>query len=313
MSAETPTTPVTQAAAAVAATPPATPPPATPAQPQTVTIPLEQLQTFTSVQARLAQMEADQRSRDEAARAEQVKLLAQKGEIENALRIQREEAQKQLDGERAQPRRRRGAGETVRPRRRGLARPRVAAARPGRRRAAHPALAESVRRRAAGRLVHRPHADVPVGRRLRRGPARPPRVCPLYPCIEPRRRHGRDHRRPPGRPDVAREPGRADAAQELRRGDHPADAGDPERPAHRSAAEPGRGHGPQFEVDGSAGVSSIARGNARSVRRLAVIRDASACILPFPFEALRGQAGRGSQRHENRERCDRRCSCQDPR
>ena len=82
---------------------------------QTVTIPLEQLQTFTSVQARLAQMEADQRSRDEAARAEQVKLLAQKGEIENALRIQREEAQKQLDAERAQPRRRRGAGEAVRP------------------------------------------------------------------------------------------------------------------------------------------------------------------------------------------------------
>jgi hypothetical protein len=101
MSDETPTTPLTQVAAAVAATPPATPPPATPAQPQTVTIPLEQLQTFTSVQARLAQMEADQRSRDEASRAEQVKLMAAKGEIENALRIQREEAQKQLDGERA--------------------------------------------------------------------------------------------------------------------------------------------------------------------------------------------------------------------
>ncbi len=71
------------------------------AQPQTVTIPLEQLQAFTAVQARLAQMESDQRGRDDAARAEQVKLLAQKGEIENALRIQREEAQKQLDSERA--------------------------------------------------------------------------------------------------------------------------------------------------------------------------------------------------------------------
>jgi hypothetical protein len=101
MSAENPTTPVPQVAAAVSATSPATPPAATAAQPQTVTIPLEQLQTFTSVQARLAQMEADQRSRDDAARAEQVKLLAQKGEIENALRIQREEAQKQLDSERA--------------------------------------------------------------------------------------------------------------------------------------------------------------------------------------------------------------------
>jgi hypothetical protein len=97
MSAENPTIPVTQ----VAATPPATPPLATPSQPQTVTIPLEQLQTFTSVQARLARMEADQRSRDEAARAEQLKLMAAKGEIENALRIQREEAQKALDAERS--------------------------------------------------------------------------------------------------------------------------------------------------------------------------------------------------------------------
>jgi hypothetical protein len=53
------------------------------------------------VQARLAQMEGEQRSRDDAARAEQIKLLAQKGEIENALRIQREEGQKQLEIERA--------------------------------------------------------------------------------------------------------------------------------------------------------------------------------------------------------------------
>lgn len=89
------------AAPVQAVAPPAPIVPAAPPHPQTVTIPLEQLQTFTSVQARLAQMEADQRSRDEAARAEQVKLLAQKGEIENALRIQREEGQKQLDTERA--------------------------------------------------------------------------------------------------------------------------------------------------------------------------------------------------------------------
>ena len=73
-----------------------------PAQPQTVTIPLEQLQTFTSIQARLAQVEAEQRTRDDAARVEQVKLLAQKGEIENALRIQREQAEQQLNAERAQ-------------------------------------------------------------------------------------------------------------------------------------------------------------------------------------------------------------------
>src|ERR1700678_1624538 len=99
MSVETPTTPVTTVAAAAAAPPPAVPPLAAAAQPQTVTIPLEQLQTFTSVQARLAQLEAEQRSRDESARAEQVKLLAAKGEIENALRIQREEGQKALDAE----------------------------------------------------------------------------------------------------------------------------------------------------------------------------------------------------------------------
>jgi hypothetical protein len=72
------------------------------AHPQTVTIPLEQLQTFTSIQARLAQVEAEQRQRDDAARVEQVKLLAQKGEIENALRIQREQAEQQINSERAQ-------------------------------------------------------------------------------------------------------------------------------------------------------------------------------------------------------------------
>jgi hypothetical protein len=101
MSVETPTTPLTPVAATAAAPPPAAPSLAPPAQPQTVTIPLEQLQTFTSVQARLAQLEAEQRSRDESARAEQVKLLAAKGEIENALRIQREEGQKALDAERS--------------------------------------------------------------------------------------------------------------------------------------------------------------------------------------------------------------------
>ena len=101
MSVEIPATSVNPAAAAAAAPPPAAPPLASPASPQTVTIPLEQLQTFTSVQARLAQLEAEQRSRDESARAEQVKLLAAKGEIENALRMQREEAQKALDVERS--------------------------------------------------------------------------------------------------------------------------------------------------------------------------------------------------------------------
>jgi hypothetical protein len=110
MSAETPViaqhpaappAPAAAAPSAAPAAPLAAPAPAPAPQPQTVTIPLEQLQTFTSVQARLAQLEAEQRSRDEAARAEQVKLMAAKGEIENALRLQREEAQKQLDTERS--------------------------------------------------------------------------------------------------------------------------------------------------------------------------------------------------------------------
>jgi hypothetical protein len=100
IAATTPAAPAAVAPAPVAQ--PATPVTPAPAQqPQTVTIPLEQLQPFTSVQARLAQLEAEQRSRDEAARAEQVKLMAAKGEVENALRIQREEAQKQIDSERA--------------------------------------------------------------------------------------------------------------------------------------------------------------------------------------------------------------------
>jgi hypothetical protein len=101
MSVDYPATPATPVAAAAAASPPAALPSASSAAPQTVTIPLEQLQVFTSVQARLAQLEAEQRNRDETARAEQVKLLAAKGEIENALRIQREEAQKAIDTERS--------------------------------------------------------------------------------------------------------------------------------------------------------------------------------------------------------------------
>jgi hypothetical protein len=92
-------TPATPAAATVAAVP-ASAVPAPTAQSQTVTIPLEQLQAFTSVQARLAQMELDQRARDDKATADRVMLLAQKGEVEKAMGIQREEAQKQLDGER---------------------------------------------------------------------------------------------------------------------------------------------------------------------------------------------------------------------
>ncbi len=68
---------------------------------QTVTIPLEQLQTFTAVQARLATLEGEQRSRESAAREEQAKILAQKGEVENALKMLRDQSESQLSSERA--------------------------------------------------------------------------------------------------------------------------------------------------------------------------------------------------------------------
>jgi hypothetical protein len=69
--------------------------------PQTVTIPVEQLQAFTSVQSRLSQLEAEQRNREAAAQQEQAKILAQKGEVENALRMLREQSEQQVQVERA--------------------------------------------------------------------------------------------------------------------------------------------------------------------------------------------------------------------
>ncbi len=88
-SASTPATPVASTDAA-------------PPQAQTVTIPLEQLQTFTQIQTRLAQIETEQRAREDAARAEQVKLMAAKGQIEEALQKQQEENRRQLENERTQ-------------------------------------------------------------------------------------------------------------------------------------------------------------------------------------------------------------------
>jgi hypothetical protein len=80
---------------------PATAPPSpTATTQQTVTIPLEQLQAFTSIQARLAEMEAAQRAQHEAAQQEQARILAQKGEVENALRMLREQSEQTLTAER---------------------------------------------------------------------------------------------------------------------------------------------------------------------------------------------------------------------
>lgn len=94
-----PSTPATPAAAAVAAVPPGGSAP--PAQPSTVTIPLEQLQLFTANQGRLAAVESELRQRDEAARLEQVKGMAARGDLEAALKTQREQAEAQLATERS--------------------------------------------------------------------------------------------------------------------------------------------------------------------------------------------------------------------
>lgn len=91
----TSSTPATPATAAVAATTP-------PEKPATVTIPLDQLTAFTAMQVRLAHVEAEQAARDANARAEQVKVLAQKGDIEAAMRQQAEDANKALNTEKTQ-------------------------------------------------------------------------------------------------------------------------------------------------------------------------------------------------------------------
>jgi len=94
----TPTpTPAAPAAAQVAAPPV----PAPAQQPQTVTIPLEQLQAFTSIQTRLAQIESEQCARETAHQQEQATILAKKGEVENALNLMRQQSEQQLANERA--------------------------------------------------------------------------------------------------------------------------------------------------------------------------------------------------------------------
>ena len=70
---------------------------------QTVTIPTDQLNAFMAMQARLAKVEEDQQQQHQAAaREEQVKILAAKGQVEEALRTQREEGQRALEAERVQ-------------------------------------------------------------------------------------------------------------------------------------------------------------------------------------------------------------------
>jgi hypothetical protein len=54
------------------------------------------------MQARLVKVEEEQQKREAAAREEQVKILAAKGQVEEALRQQREEAQRAIEVERVQ-------------------------------------------------------------------------------------------------------------------------------------------------------------------------------------------------------------------
>jgi hypothetical protein len=68
----------------------------------TVTIPLDQLQTFTAMQSRLAQLEADQRQRDATTQAEMVAVLAKKGEVDNALALLRKQSDDAIAAERGQ-------------------------------------------------------------------------------------------------------------------------------------------------------------------------------------------------------------------
>lgn len=84
-------------AQAAAATPPAA---VAPAAPQTVTIPLEQLQAFTGIQARLAEMEARQRSADETHQRELQNAMLARGQAEDAVRMIREQSEQQLQAER---------------------------------------------------------------------------------------------------------------------------------------------------------------------------------------------------------------------
>jgi hypothetical protein len=70
------------------------------AAPQTVTIPLEQLQAFTSIQTRLADMEARQRAADEANQRELQNAMLAKGQAEDAVRLIREQSEQSLNAER---------------------------------------------------------------------------------------------------------------------------------------------------------------------------------------------------------------------
>jgi hypothetical protein len=71
-------------------------------QPQMVTIPIEQWESMRVVSERLVKLEGEQQRRDAAAREEAVKALAAKGQVEEALRQQRDDSQRAIEQERLQ-------------------------------------------------------------------------------------------------------------------------------------------------------------------------------------------------------------------
>jgi hypothetical protein len=79
---------------------PVAPPTYSPPPDQTVNIPLSQLQAFTSIQARLAEIEAQQRAQQEAAQQAQARLTIEKGQLEDGLRMLREQSEQALSAER---------------------------------------------------------------------------------------------------------------------------------------------------------------------------------------------------------------------
>jgi hypothetical protein len=75
------------------------PSPAAPT-PQTVTIPLEQLQAFTNIQARLAEHEERMRRETHESQRREAEVLAERGNLQDALRQLREQSEQQLNSER---------------------------------------------------------------------------------------------------------------------------------------------------------------------------------------------------------------------
>jgi hypothetical protein len=88
------TTPPAQApppaAAPVLAAAPAPPPAAT------VTIPMSQLEALVATQGRIAQLEAEQRQREQAAREKEIQLLTEKGQAVEAVKSLREQKDAEL-------------------------------------------------------------------------------------------------------------------------------------------------------------------------------------------------------------------------